>query len=504
MIYKTSAVCLLLLGYMIFFYLQNPHIPHRLTKLFKLILIDAVLTAVLDLATLYLVNHRESVGAGTNLACHILYLLTILIFIFALYLYLIGCLENHIKVSARMQILHWIPFILSFVGILVLPISYVQGEVTAYSFGHKVYALYFSIIVYNIAILVFCVRYWRYMGREKRMALIMSFPMFFVSSAMQILMPETLLTVPCITLVTLGLMLSSENVERYLDKQSGLFNQYAFSRMLKDYRMSDTEVYVGVLCFCQKESSMDWTVNEWVLNRICHWIRANHQVGYRISENGVVLFFTTKETAGATMNAVKGCLLESVGKDELDVECRVLYAQNDHQKRNCIKDILDFCDEVSSKFAYIDGLTHIYNRNALSRDMERIGRSTDQYYFIADMNNFKMVNDTMGHSIGDTMLQSFAAVLTECAGRDGRVYRRGGDEFCVIYDKSAEELLQKLEQKCAQVNQTESITLSYAIGYCRMDDPDYCNIADNMMYERKRAMKSAHKKACAERREYER
>lgn len=489
MIYKTSVVCLLMLTYMLFFYGRNPHIPHRLTRLFRLILVEAFAHAVLDMVTLYTVNHRDVVPESVNVFFHICYLLTILFFIFSIYLYLLGYLENNVRTSRLIRMLQATPLSISLLGILFAPISYVQGKVTAYSFGPKVFALYFSLVIYNIAILVCCIRYWKYLGKERRTAIIMSFPLFFVTSVVQVIFPETLLTLPCITLVTLGLMLSNENVEKYLDKQSGLFNQYAFSAMLKEYQAYHNRFYVGVLCFCQKESSMNWAINEQVLHKIHHLLKMDHQVGYRISENGVVMLFSMQDNARLTMEAIRRKIGSSMGEEDLDVEFKVIPAQNEEEKQDCMKQILDFCDEVSSKFAYVDYLTHIYNRNALNRDLEKTGKDKEKYYFIADMNNFKVVNDTMGHSVGDAMLQSFAVVLQNAVGKSGKVYRRGGDEFCIIYEKDVTEFLEKLSTCCTQVNRMENVALSYAIGYCRMDDPDYCNVADHMMYENKRAMK---------------
>lgn len=201
------------------------------------------------------------------------------------------------------------------------------------------------------------------------------------------------------------------------------------------------------------------------------------------------MLFSMQDNARLTMEAIRRKIGKSMGEEDLDVEFKVIPAQNEEEKQNCMKQILDFCDEVSSKFAYVDYLTHIYNRNALNRDLEKTGNDKEKYYFIADMNNFKVVNDTMGHSVGDAMLQSFAVVLQNAVGKSGKVYRRGGDEFCIIYEKDVTEFLEKLSTCCTQVNRMENVSLSYAIGYCRMDDPDYCNVADHMMYENKRAMK---------------
>ena len=155
------------------------------------------------------------------------------------------------------------------------------------------------------------------------------------------------------------------------------------------------------------------------------------------------------------------------------------------------RSIISFCTEVGSRIAYIDYLTNIYNRNALERDLNKRQEQGNTYYFIADLNGLKRVNDTMGHSAGDKLLQDFACLLAEAVGDDGRAYRQGGDEFAVLYDKEAQTLIRELEKKCRIYNQSGVVPVSYAIGYCRLEDEGFRDVADQMMYEDKRRKKQA-------------
>ncbi|WP_260428509.1 GGDEF domain-containing response regulator [Burkholderia stagnalis] len=84
-----------------------------------------------------------------------------------------------------------------------------------------------------------------------------------------------------------------------------------------------------------------------------------------------------------------------------------------------------------------DALTGLPNRNLLSDRMEQAishGRRTGQLVavMVLDLDRFKHVNDTFGHSVGDSLLKAVAARLKE-AVRDGdTVARLGGDEFVVM------------------------------------------------------------------------
>lgn len=54
---------------------------------------------------------------------------------------------------------------------------------------------------------------------------------------------------------------------------------------------------------------------------------------------------------------------------------------------------------------------------------------------------------------------------------------------------TASAILRELEQKCKTYNLSRIVPISYAIGYCRLDEEDFVNVADSMMYANKREMK---------------
>ena len=112
------------------------------------------------------------------------------------------------------------------------------------------------------------------------------------------------------------------------------------------------------------------------------------------------------------------------------------------------------------RVAYHDGLTGLLNRVALKKWLdadlvaaERNGGSVT--LFMLDLDNFKLINDTLGHDAGDTVLVEAAARLLATVPAEYAVGRLGGDEFAVITSgKSssattaflAEDLLQSLRR----------------------------------------------------------
>lgn len=486
---KTPIACLLLMIYMIGFYYRKPHIPVKSTKIFQRLIAAALLSSSFDLVTICTVNHRDTVPDFVNLIAHIIYLMSILTYIYLLFLYMRSYLEINLSFSKSLRVLQRLPYIVSTVGIFLLPITYVHGNTTDYSLGPKAYALYGSLVIYLILILYYCLRYWRILDGEKRLAIILAVPLFVITAVIQMLIPETLVVVVCATLILLGLILSNENIEKYVDEKTMLFNQYSFEKVLEEFDFEKQKPVIAVLCFCRTENSPDWKQDVLILNDIYREIKQYHLYGYRVCENGVVFIGNAGEKAGAALQKIKNNIEEKYGKDSISIETKILEGDAAVTRNSCMRKIITFCTEVGSRLAYIDYLTNIYNRNALERDLVKLQENESICYFIADLNDLKIVNDTIGHSAGDKLLQNFARLLTEAVGEDGRAYRQGGDEFAVLYSKDAQRLINDIEERCRDYNQSGTIPISYAIGYCPIKDENFRDIADQMMYTDKRRKK---------------
>jgi len=119
-----------------------------------------------------------------------------------------------------------------------------------------------------------------------------------------------------------------------------------------------------------------------------------------------------------------------------------------------------------------------------------------------DLNNLKIANDTLGHSVGDQLIVNFANILRNVIPSKEFVGRYGGDEFvAVIRDMPKEDvigLLEKLKEEVDDFNDHgKNIKISYAYGWAFSDDYTECTLrtlfdrADKHMYENKRLVKLA-------------
>lgn len=111
--------------------------------------------------------------------------------------------------------------------------------------------------------------------------------------------------------------------------------------------------------------------------------------------------------------------------------------------------------------AYIDPLTGVFNRRSFERQLqEDIDRSKRYGYdlslLLIDVDKFKSINDRFGHSAGDHVLQTLAAVLKRSVRKTDIVARIGGDEFVILLPHTkldkAENARQRILKELAKEN----------------------------------------------------
>lgn len=90
-------------------------------------------------------------------------------------------------------------------------------------------------------------------------------------------------------------------------------------------------------------------------------------------------------------------------------------------------------NEKLNFLAYYDQLTGLRNRNHIREDLEQYSVSTDPYCVIlGDIDDFKHINDTFGHTAGDDVLKSISEIIRKDVGERGIVCRWGGEEILIV------------------------------------------------------------------------
>ncbi len=103
------------------------------------------------------------------------------------------------------------------------------------------------------------------------------------------------------------------------------------------------------------------------------------------------------------------------------------------------------------RLAFYDALTGLPNRRLLQEQLKRSLHGQTRHrmrgaLLFIDLDNFKSLNDTLGHDVGDVLLQQVAARLGTCVRESDTVARLGGDEFVVVLEDLHEDAMEAASQ----------------------------------------------------------
>lgn len=141
-----------------------------------------------------------------------------------------------------------------------------------------------------------------------------------------------------------------------------------------------------------------------------------------------------------------------------------------------------------------DGLTGLYNRKTFERDILKINNTGKDYLALIDIDNFKLINDTWGHTTGDEVLRGVAAIVIELTKKkDATAYRFGGEEIAIIYRNiSQNEALSNLNilRKSVEVQtwSIENLKVTFSAGLSAFSGHTIqgaVDAADKRLYEAK-------------------
>lgn len=148
------------------------------------------------------------------------------------------------------------------------------------------------------------------------------------------------------------------------------------------------------------------------------------------------------------------------------------------------------------EIAYSDGLTGLGNRMAYMEQVSKVERTAEEsaciYVVVIDINNFKRINDTLGHHVGDRTLKNVADQLNRIFAEECYMtFRIGGDEFAVISNGVTAELLEEKIAALKELSMNSELECSLSVGYAKANLTQNNAMenafvrADSIMYEEK-------------------
>ncbi|WP_239255678.1 GGDEF domain-containing protein [Listeria ilorinensis] len=153
------------------------------------------------------------------------------------------------------------------------------------------------------------------------------------------------------------------------------------------------------------------------------------------------------------------------------------------------------------EYAYTDFLTGLSNVRAFSQKLHELveDEETDNLTcLIIDIDHFKRINDTYGHTIGDEVLKEIAHTMMKTAPNYQHIFRVGGEEFCILLPNSTKKIARQVgetlrlavEQKQMDVGLKEPIQVTISVGIASCNGirelmPQLYQLADKALYQAK-------------------
>lgn len=216
--------------------------------------------------------------------------------------------------------------------------------------------------------------------------------------------------------------------------------------------------------------------------------------------------------------------LQEKGKIEIEEIMTVAPGRMIKARRNILKDSsYGFLEDISVESArtkqliqsleeekeknYIDSLTGIYNRTKVKEYIDDfVSKDTNMQgvMILMDLDNFKNINDQLGHMEGDLVLKKFAEILITQFRTSDIVARLGGDEFIVFLpnfiskaglETKIDHILSIIRQELSSYYEQYNLSVSIGIAYLSGNYKTYEDLyqsADDAMYTAKRGGKNGY------------
>lgn len=183
---------------------------------------------------------------------------------------------------------------------------------------------------------------------------------------------------------------------------------------------------------------------------------------------------------------IRACLRTKALQDEL--------AEKNHELQSLLKEV--------ERLALTDHLTGLLNRRQFSSTLQQEFNEFTRYKtplacFLVDIDNFKSINDELGHHVGDTVLKEISTVMTKTLRNVDIVARWGGEEFVVLLPQTepeaakgaARRVLKEVSSHAYTGTGNRAITVSIGISHASHESvetaEDLVKTADEAMYQAK-------------------
>lgn len=212
--YKLQIGCMVIVSLVFVLYFRERHEQKNVKRMrcFERLLIFSLLYYVLDIVTVYTVNHQDTVPVVLNNSLHLIYLWVIDRCLLDVFLYVATMLEVPITTKKWKRLAFLPHYIGSLVMLLAIPnIEYVKGTISYYSMGLSVIVCYLMVIYYLCLAYYVWKKYRNNLPKRSRVNFLICVPVFMGAIVIQMVVPDALITSLAITSIILVAYCAMEN-----------------------------------------------------------------------------------------------------------------------------------------------------------------------------------------------------------------------------------------------------------------------------------------------------
>lgn len=215
LLYKLQMGCMVILLIIAFLYwkerIRIRKIQH--IKVFDQILVSGIIYMIFDIASVYTVNHLDTVSDFINRLCHIGFLVSLNIIVFLFFYYILNITELVDEQNKKRNIYIWLPLIINVIMVImnIGSLEFRVGRLSNYSMGISVYACYVMVVVEVMLTITMFAGRWRYIERYKRDSIGIILGMVSIVFLFQITIPDSLVSCVAVTTIIVGIYTNMEN-----------------------------------------------------------------------------------------------------------------------------------------------------------------------------------------------------------------------------------------------------------------------------------------------------
>ena len=218
--YKTQAACLIVILFIGVMNFSAHNKKTRSSGCFSALLVCTSLQLVFDMLSVYTVNHLETVSPVLNRIVHDFYMGFMLSIFYLVYKYIETMIEEELgRRIMRYKFATTIPLIVTILGVVFLPLDYLEGERSNYSYGPAAYMTYVGVAVYVFFIVRLIMKCGKLIPEKKRRTIRFALLSEIPVGICQIIVPDILITCLGMVLLIIGIYMTTENPDALLVEQ---------------------------------------------------------------------------------------------------------------------------------------------------------------------------------------------------------------------------------------------------------------------------------------------